>query len=192
MRARACYDPSRILRGERMRASVLCGAAMLGALVVVPIVAKEGRSDPQPGGLAVEECRDVVVRRDVAYLALSRTLSLKDVSDPKNPRTLARLALPGTVHSVAVEGTRAFLGVGSRGLAVGDVSDPEAPRLLTWHDTPGSVRHVVLSGAVAFLADGIRGIDMVDVSDPERPRNLASIPTRGGVRSVAVDGRILV
>lgn len=176
-----------------MRVRLLARITMVGALVAgaFPIVAKKNPPDPQPTDLVVEECNDVVVKGEVAYVALSRALSLMDVSDPRNPRTLSRLRLPGTVHSVAVAGNRAFLGVGSRGLAIVDVSEPEAPSLVARHDTPGSVRHVALAGGVAFLADGIRGIDIVDLSDPARLRTLASIPTRGGVRSVAVDGAVL-
>lgn len=175
-----------------VRRTVLRSAAMLGALAVFPAPAQERDSGPQQSELMVEECRDVAVRGKVAYVALSRVLSLQDVSNPGNPRTLSRLTLPGSVQSVAVEGTRAFLGVGSRGLLVVDVSDPKAPRLLIRHDTSGSVRQVALSGSIAFLADGIRGIDVVDLSDPERPRTVASVPTRSGVRSVAVEGRVLV
>ncbi len=176
-----------------MRASILTSArtAATLVLVVLPVAAKEKAAGLQPSDLAVERCNDVVVRDRVAYVALSRALALRDVSDPANPRTLSRLDLPGDVVSVALEGQRAYLGLGGSGVAVVDVSDPRSPQLLGRHDTTGSVQQVAVSDAVVFLADNIRGVEIVDLSDPTRPRPLASVPTRDRVRAVAMAGGIL-
>lgn len=83
---------------------------------------------------------------------------------------LARIG--GPAHAVAVRGTIAYIGMGSR-LVILDVSDPARPVFLGRTDLlPEGVRGVAVAGPYAYVADGYGGLRIVDVSDPTHPKEV--------------------
>ncbi len=103
-------------------------------------------------------------------------LWLADVSDPTDPRLLARLQLPADVADLAVAGrylyavTRVYSPAGHSGTfhAI-DLQDPELPRLAASLPLPALPGRLVLAGEQAFVYMGDR-LYRVDLADPARPR----------------------
>lgn len=119
--------------------------------------------------------------------------SIYDVSDPLNPRLLARLQVPMGWHSHKVrvqdglmlinyekfrEGAPEFGG----GLGIYDVSRPSEPRLISkWRSggEGGGVHRYDFDGRYAYLsptAEGFVGniVKIVDLKDPARPEEVGS------------------
>lgn len=97
--------------------------------------------------------------------------------DPAAARAAAHIPLApvaqlgGIARAVAVEGERAYLGVGARLRVYGGCDDPLAHLLGESDVLPGVVEDVAVApaGDVAWLALGAAGVWAVDVSHPARP-----------------------
>lgn len=102
-----------------------------------------------------------------AYFGIGRGLLVVDQSDPTDLRSVARLAMPGTVRGIAVAGARAYLSLGEAGLRVVDVSDPTDPRVVQAIATPGEAQGVAVAGDLLFVASGSAGLCAVSpTADP--------------------------
>ncbi len=72
----------------------------------------------------------------------------------------------GTTYAVAVDGKRAYIGVGPRLMSL-DISNPANPRLVgTSNILPGVVRSVSIYNRYAFVAAGKGNLQVLDLSDP--------------------------
>lgn len=92
-----------------------------------------------------------------------------DVSDPKAPKLLGSLEIPGVPRGLAVDGSTAYVAAGSGGLVLADLSDPAAPRMLGQAPTPGSAIRVDYAKGHAYVA-AWNDARAYDVSDPSQPR----------------------
>jgi len=140
---------------------------------------------------AATRTQAIVARDGFAYIGQTGGLVIRDVSDPTRPVDLSWLSLPATVSDIVLDGSHAFLAIGSRGLVIADISDPEAPVERARLDTDGKVKRIVRAGAYAFVADGVNGLLVVNVSALDDPRVVARISTGGDLRAVAVQGELL-
>jgi hypothetical protein len=112
-----------------------------------------------------------------------------DTTDATNPRIVAHLgtpALPGMpvrVHTVFVDGARAYLANVETGLEIYDVTDPAAPaRLGALTDPPGPtvyLHDLFVAGDRAYLNAWSAGLEVVDVADPAMPRPLGLFSNYG-------------
>ena len=66
----------------------------------------------------------LAARSDIVFLGDGGYLRIVDFADPRNPMTLGKIALPGLVRGVAVDGSYAFVGLGVAGVRVVDISNP--------------------------------------------------------------------
>ena len=117
--------------------------------------------------------------------------SLIDVSDPRRPRVVGEIRVPGSVHSHKVRpfgegliGVNHELAKGMSGpmdpdLRILDVADPARPMEVTFFRTGGiGVHRFDVDDRYAYLStemDGYRGAItvIVDLADPARPREVA-------------------
>ncbi len=147
--------------------------------------------------------RAVAVRGDHAYLAQSHFgarpsaptgLRIVDVRDPRNPRPVARVDLPGEVQSVAVteDGSLAVLGAGTAGLHIVDVRETTRPTLAGTYLAAGAVGAVATSQGLAYVAADAQGMHIVDLTDPAQPRQLGVYDAGEAVADVAVRGFLAV
>ena len=107
----------------------------------------------------------VVVEDDIAYVAHMRSphgTTLVDVSDPRNPREIATIAMPQGTHSHKVRVGNGLMVVNHEsnfadtrpippefrpGLGIYDITKPGAPRLITHWETVGGGVHGSISTA---------------------------------------------
>ena len=122
------------------------------------------------------------------YVAAERTLTIFDLSDPREPQRQGSYTFPEDIWSFVIVDTLVYVAADFFGLGILDVSDPEVPQLMGSAKTPGQVKDVDLSGTTAVLADHMSGIDLVDVSDVRAPAVLGSVYVDGYSRDVAVLG----
>jgi len=93
----------------------------------------------------------------------------------------------GPSYAIAVQGERAYLGIGPR-LAVLDISHPSSPTLLGKSDPLlGVVENVAVSGNYVYVAAGGAGLLVIDVSSPVAPVQVGAYQTYYAA-DVAVSG----
>jgi hypothetical protein len=81
-----------------------------------------------------------------------------DVSDPKNPKKLAELAIPGSVMDVHLDGTTAYLADLGDGIQIVDLSDPLNPKWTGSFRTLGLAYDCCVSGDFLYVADSYAGM----------------------------------
>ncbi len=125
------------------------------------------------------------------------SLTVVDLSDPRQPAIVGAVRGLANAEAVAVRGHLCLVG-GSLGLHVIDVRDPARPSLAATLPLPPatSVNEIVLCGNVALCADKAGFVRLVDVADPVRPRLLGSVDTlrNGGLdtpHDLGVHGRMV-
>ncbi|MBI5609117.1 MAG: redoxin family protein [Deltaproteobacteria bacterium] len=97
-----------------------------------------------------------------------------DVSDPKAPKLLGKLAIPGVAKGLTVEGKLVYLAAGEAGLVVLDVSNPSKPVILSQTKTLGSaIRTAYADGRVVVAA--WNDTRAYDVSNPAAPKLIGAL-----------------
>lgn len=152
---------------------------------------------------------------NLLYVSALSGVSIYDVSDPRRPLRIGRLALPNAQNEDVDVGNGIMLisddPYAGRGiLHVVDVRDPRHPRVLSRYSTwapglidgalpplgrRGGIGHTAtcIQGCrYAWLAGSPDGIEVVDLRDPRRPRFAGKVPVRPaagafGTHDVQVD-----
>ncbi|TAK28763.1 MAG: hypothetical protein EPO21_22325 [Chloroflexota bacterium] len=107
-------------------------------------------------------------------------------ADSKNVTFVDQIG--GTVAAVAVNGNRAYVGMGAR-LVILDLTAPTAPAMLGQTGLlPRPIEGLTVSDRYAYVADGPAGLRVIDVSDPARPAEVGSYQTPGEALGVVVQG----
>jgi hypothetical protein len=134
------------------------------------------------GGVQLElgEGQQAVLSGDWLYLFDGDTsgtggLRSYDVSDPAQPRRVGAYRTTGSVDTVRVAGSRAFLKDATDKLQVVDLADPTAPRDLAVTDFVLQ-RPLVAVSETLLLGRGPAGLQLVDVSDPDQPALVSVLP----------------
>jgi hypothetical protein len=126
--------------------------------------------DPEARGYSA-----MAVQDHIAYLAAwGYGLIVVDLSEPLEPREIARLAYP-FASSVEVVGNRLYLGKNTNGPTLGviDVTEPARPQLLSNWSVPDAAWDMAAEGSVLFAAErgthelggGVRVLDMSDAGN---------------------------
>ncbi|MBI2877784.1 MAG: choice-of-anchor D domain-containing protein [Candidatus Tectomicrobia bacterium] len=135
--------------------------------------------------------RAIFTQGNITYVGLGSSLHLVDVKEPKNPKLLGRVALPGLVEDIFVSTSlHAYVANGKFGLRVIDVSTPTSPKEVGHFDTLQDFAYgVYVLGSYAYIANASRGLRVVDISDPRRPELKGSgLDTPGTAYDVSVAG----
>ena len=133
----------------------------------------------------VGACR-ITIDGGYAFVAAgARGVTIVDVSDPKAPVPVGRVATRDARH-VAVRAEYAYVADGDAGLRVLDISNPRAPEIIGSCKT-SDARAVALSGPYAYVADGARGLKVIDVSDARNLPRVAVMESTDA-RDVAISG----
>jgi len=127
----------------------------------------------------------------VGHMEAPSGTSIFDISDPRKPKTLARIDLPQGWHSHKVRakdgimivnheaigegGPQGFAG----GLAIYDVSQPNAPKFITkWQTDGAGVHRYDFDGRYAYVSATVKGFVgnipvILDLADPARPAEVS-------------------
>lgn len=122
----------------------------------------------------------VAISGGYAYVASStmNNLQIVNISNPTNPTTAGSIATSGAAQDVAVEGTRAYVAVGTNTVQVFDVSNPAAPLLLgstTTRNASTSIQSIAVKDNFLYIAHiGAAAnyygyMDTFDMTNPAAP-----------------------
>ena len=119
-------------------------------------------------------------------------LETVDLSAPRSPRALGRLALADAAgRAVPAEAVAAgdglALAVDGQALHVVDLFTPAEPRFLARVETTGGARDVAVGDGLALIAAEFAGLLVYDLTEPTRPLLRATLPISTGARAVAYD-----
>ena len=134
----------------------------------------------------------ITVEGDLAFIGHVMSphgTTILDVSDPKNPKTVATLPMPFGTHSHKVRVSGDLMIVNretnfeepgaaadfKRGLGIYDISTPSKPRELALWETQGTgVHRFDFDGRYAYISPTLAGyhgniVMILDLKDPEKP-----------------------
>lgn len=116
------------------------------------------------------------------YLAGSGHLGVVDVSDPENPRSLARFELSHSAKGIDVDGGRVFLS-SSYDFDILQITDElQMVEIGTWQ---GHIADLKARGESVFICASDRKLGVISIADPATPELIAEI--RGNGYSVSLD-----
>ena len=133
---------------------------------------------------------DVVVRANLAYVAMGNSVQVYDIQDPASPVKVGAIGFTAQVESVRVVGDRLYVTANSAGLFIEDLEDARNPRLLGTVDTPGTATGMFAAGDLVYLADGNAGLQIIDTSNPANPAIVGNYHTSKPAQSVWVTGSL--
>jgi hypothetical protein len=179
------FNPDNILKGARF--ITIAGVfAYIGCDAGIVVVSLDDPKHPQVvtvlGPEVVNRPRSMAVQFRYGFVCDADGLQVLDVTDPKAPRPVGRLAIP-SAHSVYVARTYAYVAAGPHGLVIVNVENPEKPFIDQIYDAGGCIndlRDVKLGityvSEFAYLADGQNGMRIVQLTSPETPGNYGFSP----------------
>jgi hypothetical protein len=114
-----------------------------------------------------------------------------DIHDPRHPKVLSRLHIPGNARGIALGDGLIYVAGWESGLHIVDTHDPKAPRIIASLDTDGDAWGVNVKDGYAYVLDWWGGIKVVDVSQPTRPALVGRYQGRGTLRRLRARGSYL-
>jgi len=198
--ATLCSRSGRIVTGQLSLRHYLRGTLGLVAALSLAVFAHSGFT--QPACIEYENYLHWITTFPVGHqpcaIAISGTyayvadlefgLRVVEIADPRAPRIVTSLKLPGFIGDVAVSGNHAYVVSGAFGLQVIDVSNPEQPLIVGSVDTPDYSADVAVAGDYAYVADRESGLQVIDVANPLSPHIVGTVDIPGGSRGVAAAG----
>ncbi|MGA9804912.1 MAG: hypothetical protein WBQ46_16830 [Terriglobales bacterium] len=163
----------------------LAGAGNTGGLITFDI----SGSVPNPIGKLLytnEVGLAIQVSGVNAFVGLTDSLKVIDVSSASNPTEVASLALPA--NALALSGNTLFVGTSDSRLVVVDVSNPAAPNQIGSVSITGLPNRMSVAGTLLFVADGAQGLLIFDVSQPKSPALLSQFSLSAPIWDVAPSG----
>jgi hypothetical protein len=134
--------------------------------------------------------RAVATEGDVAYLLLTNSLQILDLTVHATPPLLGQMPLPGVPSDIAARQGVVFIACQGVGLLIVDVADPGNPTLLMQVPLPEQAVQVVLDGSRAYVREFspfvVNRMDVYDISDPASPALLGTFEPGWRMVSVSV------
>ena len=112
------------------------------------------------------EATDVIIHGPTAFLATSDALIEVNISDPSNPKELARRS--EKVNDFTILDKLLLAARSDTGLSILDISNHTSLEELGFFTCRG-IYHVDAAGPYAYLADSDDGLRIVDITDPSDP-----------------------
>ncbi|HWM46704.1 MAG TPA: hypothetical protein VNR11_07305 [Xanthobacteraceae bacterium] len=127
----------------------------------------------------------------IGHMQAPSGTTIVDISDPRHPRTLARIDVPDGWHSHKVRVANGIMIVNHEavgkggppdhrgGLAIYDVSRPDQPKMITKWETAGAgVHRYDFDGRYAYVSATVEGyvgniVVILDLADPARPTEVS-------------------
>ncbi|MBT7789658.1 MAG: T9SS type A sorting domain-containing protein [Calditrichaeota bacterium] len=124
--------------------------------------------------------KDIIVRGEEAFVAVSCSLMILDVSNPNEITELASFSdwdehLHNGVNHIAIEGEIAVV-KGQRGISIVDISDLRSPVSLGYIEGSGNTNLTLYGEYIYYYWGNSDGIRIINFSDPNNPRQVGTIP----------------
>lgn len=164
------------------------GAYLLVLLVLLACLRREESTPVRVESVSTErDGNDLLLHIKGSGFDRQTRLSLSlDIGNAKD--LLADIPTWGVLHSIALDGTLAYLANGYRGVQVLDLADPLRPKLIGSLRTPGIAWKITLAGGLAYLAAKEGGVQVIDISDPRDLRIIGAVETGGVALDIVVAG----
>ncbi len=148
------------------------------------------RGQPEVVGSAAVDGRLIEVGGGVAFVAEPQGgVVALDVTDPRRPTEVARLATAERVADLAVANGRAYVAVPQVGLHVAADAGSIAGTFATW----SSASDIALANGRAYVAAGRSGLVAVDITSSDEPVTIGTLPLGEDVGHLTVaDGTAFV
>lgn len=129
---------------------------------------------------------DHAVAGHYAYLAQGRQLSVLNIANPAQPKTIATKVFEETIHSVAAHGNALYLALRG-GPIILNITNPAQPTLHASFKLPAEAASVMVLGSILLVDDGEDpGSSLFyDIRDPLHPRFMNQVARTA---SYATDG----
>jgi LVIVD repeat len=115
---------------------------------------------------------DLVVDGDLAYVATNTGLSIVDITNPKDPKPVATLALGGKVSGIALKESHVYLANQTKDFQVVSVSTAGTPVLVATRSLPSQAWDVAVKDNVAYVASFGGQLYLFDITDPANPHQI--------------------
>lgn len=116
------------------------------------------------GNLKFDRIRQFVATNELVFLVdIGKGLKIVDISDKTNPAEVATVKKTEGAASVAIDGSRLFLGFFDGSIKIFDITDPTSPGILAEMDCPGEVLGMVVADDYLFI--NYKGVLVKDISD---------------------------
>lgn len=113
-----------------------------------------------------------------------------DYTNPAAPVIRGRLALPGMVRDIRIDGNLALVANHHFGLQIVDISNPAALRKVGFYDTPGAAVRLGLHGKRAYVAEqgnaDVNGLIVIDYTNAASPAKVLSYGIAGTVMDIGL------
>lgn len=114
-------------------------------------------------------------------------MQIVDVTDPPRPVFLGNYSTGGSMNSVVVRGTNAYVTSGLY-LQIIDVSNPLACRRLGSYTFSTALNSLKIVEPYAYAADGTKGLEVINISNPASCVRVGGYNTTGTSYGVAING----
>lgn len=140
-------------------------------------------SDPQNptvlSSINTDSTTAVAISGNYAYLSTdTNDLLVFDIIDKENPTQEAELNLAGTGVDIFIEGTRAYVAMGSAGVRIIDISTPTSPNGLVTQST-SNAQGIVVNNSILAVADHTAGLKIYNATNTGTITLLDSVLTSG-------------
>lgn len=135
--------------------------------------------------------RSIDTKAGLIYAGFGNELRILDPAAPTQPTEIGSLPLSGVIEDVAIDGTRAYVALGSAGIAIVDITTATQPTLYATTDVTGSALRIDVEMPYAYVAAERGGLRIVDISNPALPLEIGSyVPTESGPYATGPYARI--
>ncbi|HPG41937.1 MAG TPA: NosD domain-containing protein [bacterium] len=137
----------------------------------------------------LKSCDAVAVKDNIVLLAETDILHIFDYSNPAGLLPLADFSVPeGTIKSILIDGSTAWLAASNEGLIALDISDPAHPAKISQVDNSQYVGNLAISGNYIWVTEYLCGLRGYNISTPSNPQEIAFIPTLSKSRDIVISG----
>jgi hypothetical protein len=140
---------------------------------------------PYPDHVLFSEGHLVLATSQPKLLVLS-------VEDPANPTLVTEVLLPAVPRSLAKEGDRLFVAVGTAGLCVLDLASPASPEVIGAYDRSFYGSNLVVQGETVYVSDLYEGLHILSIEDRTQPTHRHTVELLDPRGLAIADSRLYV
>ena len=119
----------------------------------------------------------VCVEGPYLYAGGMGSITVLDITDPRNPREAGRVDFPGAARQMVPYDGKLFVSARETGVWIFDISHPKAPKLISRYDGIELSTGIDAAGEAIFVGERMTGVEFVDGRDPRKAEHIRVIKT---------------